>query len=202
LIWCLSAMVGEQPTEIIGEGIRPLIIEKFLQSSYCLTREGRALDNVPKQSSTIEFFQVLPAKLVLDWRQLNLPAILTFESFMKGYNISKKIWLQYLLHFCADRQINECLNNIRKYMKPPYVAVMYSLKPDTKDGKILKTYIRLKELAGCVKELSKEEVSLYADLSAISKFYGLEFLHQQKMSKDYILKRVLTKIAYLKLEIT
>ena len=200
MIWCLSAMAGELP-EIIGGSMQPLIIEEYLRRSYCLTNEDRALNNVPKQTSAREFFQVLPAKLVIDWRQLDLPALLTFESFMKGYNISKKVWLQYLLHFCANRQIKECLNNIRNYLKPPYIAVMYSLKSDTMESNAPKPHVRLKELAGCINELSKEEVSLFADLSSVLKFYGLKPPYQQKISKDYILRRALTKIAYVKLEI-
>ena len=201
-MWCLSAMVGEQFRNA-GIGIQPLTLEKSLLSSYCLTNDRGLLNEVPKQVCGEEFFQVIPAKLVLDWRQLELPALLTFESFIKSFNISRKIWLQYLLYFCATRQIRECLNKLRDFLQPPYIVVKYSLKKGflrRKDYCINRSGGKLLE---CSNELSKESVGLFTDLRSVLRFYNLgEVSFQKSVSKDYLLRRALTKIAYLKVETT
>jgi len=201
-MWCLLAM-GDKHRRVIESSMQVLLLERSLMSSYCLTSDRELLSKVAVQTgSEAGFYQVIPAKLVLDWRQLELPALLTFESFMRGVNISKKIWLQYLLYFCGSRQIKECINNLRSYQEEPFLVARFSLGKHVPVGKSLEGRTIVNEVVPKCESIGKENVGLYADLSSVIGFYGIKARSLEgSITKASLLRKVLTRIAYSKLEI-
>ncbi len=165
--------------------------DEDLYLEACLTDDQEVVSYVPEYQSSSCIVQALPSNLIVGKQQVILAALLTFESFREGYNVSNKPYIQYLLFFTGTRQIKEALRKIRKLGRAPYVVVRICIG----DRKT-----RINELLNnlhCKLINNWEELNELLDVEAISQLYGLPHT-----SREDLVKNVLSIIAYSKITMT
>ena len=120
------------------------------------------------------------------WRQLALPLLLTKESYLKGYSVSNKPSIQYILFLAGTRQISKAVEMLRECSSPPYIVVTDCSR---------EVYEGIKEAINC-EEIPPTSLGGEVDVEAVKSFYGLEM---SGVDRESLEMTVLTKIASSKL---
>ena len=157
----------------------------------CITHDDEIVSRIAELQEDGCILQAIPAEIVAGWEQLVLPAILTFESYKEGYNVSDKPYIQYLLFFTGTRQIKEALTILRKFSKPPYVVARVCVGRDVSGGGP-----SLGGIPSCNRVL-RDEVSKYLNVRSVKEVYELQ---DSASNGKALLKSILAVIAYTKLE--
>ncbi len=167
--------------------------------SFCVIRAPYT--NVAKnvirdlQSTPKNFMVLLPKALIPGKKVMKLAAFLTYRSFENGTNISKHVPIQFLLNLFATRQIRDVMKLIDKYWKEEVVAVEIRLPGLDKEASPLLRDLRRSGI------MCDEVKGIEGDLSVLAnKVYGIrdraEAVQYMEGHNDYLVKSILTKIAY------
>ncbi len=166
-----------------------LVLELAEGLSYrlCRTLDSDTLEKVQSVASGEKcVVQVIPERIVLGWRQLALPLLLTKESYLKGYSVSNKPSIQYILFLAGTRQISKAVEMLRECSSPPYIVVTDCSR---------EVYEGIKEAINC-EEIPPTSLGGEVDVEAVKSFYGLEM---SGVDRESLEMTVLTKIASSKL---
>ncbi len=150
----------------------------------------RDLRSTPKN-----FIVLLPKALIPNKKAMKLAAFLTYKSFEKGTNISKHVPIQFLLNLFATRQIRDVMKLIDKYWGDEIVVVEIKLPGLGEEASSLVEDLRRSGVK------CDEVKGIEGDLSVLAdKVYGIrddaEAIRRTEGRNDYLIKSILTKIAY------
>jgi len=173
--------------EHVKKLMQVLELSEGLSYRFCRTLDSDALEKAQSVSSGEKcVVQVIPERIVLGWRQLALPLLLTRESYLKGYSVSSKPSIQYILFLAATRQISKAVEMLKEFSSPPYIIVTDCSK---------EVYEGIKEVINC-EEIPPTSLGGGVDVEAVKSFYGLE---RSDADRESLEMTVLTKISSSKL---
>lgn len=132
--------------------------------------------------------QVLPGNVIISAKQLKLAAYLAFKAFEERRNVSRKVYIEFLLYYFGTRQIGKVLNLLNSITTDEYLLVTVCR---TNIGDVVRWYS-----AHCECPVTDLKV-VKPDLELLRRLYGVP----NSVSNNDIEKYVLMRIASLVLSI-